>query len=72
MIQVFDASKRILGVEHPPTLRAMSHLASTHNKLRKNTETDKLDIQVLGARSRILEVVRCLMHARMRIMSHAS
>ena len=53
-IQVLDARNRILGVEHPDTIRAMANLASTYYSLGKYTEAEKLEIQVLNARNIIL------------------
>jgi hypothetical protein len=43
-------------VEHPDTIHAMANLASTYGKLGKYTEAEKLEIQVLDARNRILGV----------------
>jgi len=54
--KVLDARDRILGVQHPDTIRAMANLAGTYGKLGKYTEAEKLDIQVLDARNRILGV----------------
>ena len=51
VIQVLDARNRILGVEHPETIRA-----EIYNKQGKYTEAEKLRIQVLNTRSRILGV----------------
>ena len=53
-MQVLDARNRILGVEHPETLRAMGNIAATYVKLGKYTEAEKLQMQVLDARNRIL------------------
>ncbi|KIJ99879.1 hypothetical protein K443DRAFT_8078 [Laccaria amethystina LaAM-08-1] len=55
-IQVLDARNRILGVEHPDTIRAMGNLALIYYDLRNYTEAEKLEIQVLDARNRILGV----------------
>ena len=55
-MQVRDARRRILGVEHPDTIYAMSNLAITYLYLGKYTEAEKLEIQVLDARKRILGV----------------
>jgi tetratricopeptide (TPR) repeat protein len=55
-IKVLDTRKRILGVEHPDTIKAMASLASTNRKLGKYTEAEKLEIEVLEARNRILGV----------------
>ena len=55
-IKVLDARKRVLGVEHPDTIRAMANLAATCQNLEKYTEAERLDIQVLDARTRLLGV----------------
>jgi hypothetical protein len=55
-MQVLDARNRILGVEHPDTIRAMANLAATYQNLGKYTEAEKLEMQVLDARNRILGV----------------
>ena len=52
--KVLDMRNRILGVEHPETIRAMANLASTYRHLGKYMEAEKLGIQVLDARNRIL------------------
>ncbi|KIJ93731.1 hypothetical protein K443DRAFT_12658 [Laccaria amethystina LaAM-08-1] len=53
-IQVLDARNRILGVEHPETIKALSQLAETYQNLGKYTEAEKLKIQGLDGRCRIL------------------
>ena len=55
-MQVLDVGKRILGVEHPDTIRATANIAATYRNLGKYTEAEKLEIQVLDARNRILGV----------------
>ena len=52
-IKVLDTRNRILGGEHPDTIKAMASLASTNRGLGKYTEAEKLEIQVLDARNRI-------------------
>ena len=54
--KVLDTRQRILGVEHPDTIRAMANLAITYGSLGKYIESEKLEIQVLDARIRILGV----------------
>jgi hypothetical protein len=54
MIQVLDATNRILGVKHPDTIRAMENLAATYQHLGKYMEAEMLEMQVLDARNRIL------------------
>ena len=55
-IKVLDTRNRILGVEHPDTIRAMASLASTNRDLGKYIEAEKLEIQVLQVRNRMLGV----------------
>jgi tetratricopeptide (TPR) repeat protein len=52
--KVLDTRNRILGVEHPGTIRAMGNLAATDRSLGKYTEAERLEIQVLDAWNRIL------------------
>jgi tetratricopeptide (TPR) repeat protein len=52
--EVLDTRNRILGVEHPDTIRAMKDLAITYRSLGKYTKAEKLERQVLDARTRIL------------------
>jgi len=54
--EVLDTRNRILGVEHPETIRAMANLGATYHSLGKYTKSEKLGIQVLDARNRILGV----------------
>ena len=51
-IQVLNARKIILGVEHLKTIDAMANLASTCYKLGKYTKAEKLWIQVLDSRKK--------------------
>ena len=46
-IQVLNARKRILGVQHPHTILAMENLAATLRSLGKYKEVEKLVVQVL-------------------------
>ena len=55
-IQVLDGRNRILGVEHPDTIRGMENLASMYQCLGKYTGTEKLEIQVLDAREVSIQV----------------
>ena len=55
-IQVLDARNRILGVEHPHTIKAMAHLAATYRNLGKLKYAEQLEIQVLDASKIILGV----------------
>ena len=43
-------------MEHPDTITAMAQLAATYQCLGKYTKAEKLQIQVLDARNRILGV----------------
>ena len=45
MIQVLDARKRILGLEHPNTIIAMANLSVTYSSIGKYTEAETLDIK---------------------------
>ena len=54
--KVLDTRKRILGVEHPDTIRAKVNLVVTYQYFVKYTEAEKLEIQVLDAANRILGV----------------
>ena len=54
--KVLETRRKILGVEHPETIRAMANLAATYHYLGKYTDAEKLQIQVLDARNRILGV----------------
>ena len=51
-----DTRNRILGIEHPATIRAMASLAGTYYNLGKYTMAEKLVIQVLETSNRILGV----------------
>ena len=46
---------RLLGEEHPDTIRAMDNLAATYMSLGKYADAEKLQIQVLDMRSRLFE-----------------
>lgn len=53
-LQVVEASKRVLGNEHPDTLTAMANLASTFWNQGRWKETEELELQVVEARVRVL------------------
>jgi len=55
-IEVLNKRNKILGVEHPETIKAMGSLAATYRSLGKYTEAEKLKMQVLEASNRILGV----------------
>ena len=46
--------KRVLGVEHPETLTSMADLASTFRDQSQRKEAEKLEIQVVEMRKRVL------------------
>ena len=54
--KVLHTRKRILGIEHPDTIKAMANLAVTYQYLAKYIEAEKLETQVLDARNRIFGV----------------
>jgi hypothetical protein len=41
MVSVLDATNRILGVEHPDTIRAMAQLAATYYKIWINIQRQR-------------------------------
>jgi len=53
-VQVLNARKRVLGIEHPGTITAMGNIAATYGRLEKYIEAEKLEKQVLDASNRIL------------------
>jgi len=55
-IQALNTRKRVLGIEHPDTIRAMAHLAKTYGNLEKYIEAEKLKMQVLDARTESLDL----------------
>ena len=55
-IQILDSRRRILGLEHPHTIRAMTNLAVTYEILGKYEEAVKLVIQAQEVESRNLGV----------------
>ena len=52
--EVLDTKNRILGVEHPATIRAMLNLAVTYKSLGKYIEAEKFEIKVLDTSHKIL------------------
>jgi hypothetical protein len=55
-IQVMETSKRVLGAEHPCTLKAMGSLASTFRNQGRWKEAEEIDIQVMETRKRVLGI----------------
>jgi tetratricopeptide (TPR) repeat protein len=53
-IQVMEARQRVLGEEHPDTIRAMGNLAATYWKQGRWKEAEEAEIKVLEARRRVL------------------
>jgi tetratricopeptide (TPR) repeat protein len=51
---VIAAQRRVLGPEHPQTLRAMTMLALTMAKEGRYSEADKLQSQVIEIKTRVL------------------
>jgi Tetratricopeptide repeat len=49
-----EASKSILGPEHPNTLTSMANLASTYGNQGRLAEAEKLEVQVLETRKSAL------------------
>ena len=46
--------KKLLGAEHPDTIRSMGGLASTYQMQGKLNEAEQLEIQVLDMRKKLL------------------
>jgi hypothetical protein len=53
-IQVMETRKRVLGAEHPDTLRSTGNLASTFRNHGRWKEAEELEIQVMETRKRLL------------------
>jgi len=51
---VIEASKRLLGAEHPATLTSMNNLALTYRNQGQWKEAEKLQVQVIQASKRVL------------------
>jgi hypothetical protein len=51
-----ETRKRVLGVEHPDTLRSMSNLALTFHGQGRWKEAEELNVQVIETRKRVLGV----------------
>ena len=52
-VQVLDMRKKVLGAEHPDTLKSMAKLASIYSSQGKWNEAEQLDIQVLDMRKEL-------------------
>jgi tetratricopeptide (TPR) repeat protein len=53
-VQVMQATKRVLGDEHPDTLLSMGNLASTYRNQGRWKEAEELQVQVMQATKRVL------------------
>jgi hypothetical protein len=53
-VKVLEASRRVLGEEHPDTITAMANLASTYWNQGRWKEAEELQVKVLEVRRRVL------------------
>ena len=53
-VQVLDMRKKLLGAEHPDTLKGMGTLAKEYRNLGKLNEAEQLEVQVLDMRKKLL------------------
>jgi len=53
-VKVLEARRRVLGEEHPGTIRAMANLAVTYWNQGRWKEAKELEVEVLEARRRVL------------------
>ena len=53
-IQVFDMRKRLLGAEHPDTLKSMASLARMYADRGNLKDAEQLEVQVLDMRKKLL------------------
>ncbi|KAF1813825.1 hypothetical protein P152DRAFT_394012, partial [Eremomyces bilateralis CBS 781.70] len=53
-VQVMEASKRVLGAEHPHTLTSMNNLASTYWNQGRWKEAEELEAQMMDTSKRVL------------------
>ena len=49
-----DMTKKLLGAEHPSTLRSMANLASTYQKQGRWNEAEQLFVQVIDITKKVL------------------
>ena len=52
-VQVFDMRKKVLGAEHPDTLKSMASLACIYSSQGKWNEAEQLEVQVLDMRKEL-------------------
>jgi tetratricopeptide (TPR) repeat protein len=53
-VQVLDMRKKLLGAEHPNTLRSMANLALIYRNQGRQTEAEQLEVQVMDIRTKLL------------------
>jgi tetratricopeptide (TPR) repeat protein len=53
-VKVLEASRRVLGEEHPDTIRAMANLAATYRDQGRSKEAEEPQVKVLEASRRVL------------------
>jgi hypothetical protein len=53
-VQVLDMRKKVLGAEHPDTLKSMANLASTYADRGNLNDAEQLEVQVLDMRKKLL------------------
>ena len=49
-----DMRKKLLGAEHPDTLRSMANLACTYMHQGRWNEAEKVEVQVMDMRKKLL------------------
>jgi serine/threonine protein kinase/tetratricopeptide (TPR) repeat protein len=65
--RALDLRRRVLGAEHPDTLRTMSNLAAVYDLEGKNPQAETMDSQILEIRRRVLgpdnpDTLKSMMH----------
>jgi Tfp pilus assembly protein PilF len=60
-VEVLDASRRLVGDDHPDTLLALHNLATIKDELGRQSEAEKLYVKTLEAKRRVLgaEHLKC-------------
>ena len=53
-VQVIDMRKKLLGADHPDTLKSIANLASTYRNQGRWSEAEQLQIQVMDMRKKLL------------------
>ncbi|KAM0691630.1 hypothetical protein Q7P36_007829 [Cladosporium allicinum] len=54
VVKAMEASRRVVGEEHPSTLSAMANLAATYRNQGRWKEAEELQVKVMEARSRVV------------------